>query len=85
MEDAKVILLTEELEKLKQIQNDLSTLVTNLGSVEFQIQQSKLSKSKILSNLANVRQYQDELGAELTKKYGNGTVDMDTGEFTLSK
>jgi conjugal transfer/entry exclusion protein len=85
MEDAKIILSSEELEKLKIIQTELNNVMLNLGSIEIQFKDLQDLKTQMLSTLSTLRQNQEQLGTELNKKYGNGTIDMDTGEFTINK
>lgn len=81
MEDAKVILATEELNSLKQIQSDLNTVITDLGNIEVQSVNLKEVKEQVLERLKTLRKSQQDLGATLNQKYGTGTIDLESGEF----
>lgn len=84
MEDAKIILTIEELDQLKKIQNNLNQIVISLGQIEIQFEDLKETKSQIIKQLVITKQEQDKLGELLNKKYGNGSVNMETGEFTIN-
>lgn len=73
----------EELQQIKEIKQEYANLAMSLGEVE--LQKSNLEKEK--SRLLN---YQDQLGTketdlakQLTEKYGNGSINIETGEITM--
>ena len=79
MENQK--LTQEELQTIQDLQNKNRAVVTEFGEVEL----IKLSIEARIENakkfLAELRQAEQDFGKELSEKYGDGTVDLSTGEF----
>lgn len=73
-----------ENEKLRfnNIQKSEEQIIVGLGQIEYQIQSLELEKKNIITQLSQLRKDQTSLGKELTEKYGDGNVNLDTGEFT---
>lgn len=76
---SQVIKLQEnELERIKSTQGDITNLTYSLGQLEVQ-------KASILVEIDKVQAKQNELGKELNDKYGEGNINLETGELTLTK
>jgi seryl-tRNA synthetase len=76
---SQVIKLQEsELERIKSTQGDITNLTYSLGQLEIQ-------KSSILVEIDKVQARQNELGKELNDKYGEGNINLETGELTLTE
>ena len=80
----QVFLTKEEIEKLKVIQNNEANLITQFGQLEYQIQSLNLQKENIKNNITKLQTESSNFGKELQDKYGEGTIDVTTGEFTKS-
>ena len=80
----QVFLTKEEIEKLKVIQNNEANLITQFGQLEYQIQLSNLKKENLKNNITKLQTESSNFGKELQDKYGEGTIDVTTGEFTKS-
>ena len=80
MEEIK--LLQEELDNLKNIQTTQLNIASELGKIEYNIQLLELQKEKIVEGLENLKKEEEEMGAKLSQKYGNGSIDIDQGTFT---
>ena len=80
----KVLLETQEIENLKKLQEEVNGIVMQLGEIEIQKQNLKNLKSQVITKLAELRQAQQQLGITLNNKYGSGTIDLNSGEFTKS-
>ncbi len=80
MEEIK--LLQEELDNLKNIQTTQLNIASELGKIEYNIQLLELQKEKIVEGLENLKKEEEEMGAQLSQKYGNGSIDIDQGTFT---
>lgn len=80
MAESKV-LTSEELTKLKQFQEQENQLIFDFGRVELQIQSLEIQKDKLLESKGQLEQASAEFGQELSDKYGNGTIDLETGEI----
>jgi septation ring formation regulator EzrA len=81
----KIQLTPEELSKLQETNNKVADIVTSLGQIEIQISLLKDNKRSLLDNFTQIQQDQDQLAQELTQKYGDGKIDITTGEFTKAE
>ena len=81
----QIKLSQEELDFVKQLQNDQQNLVTQFGAIEYQMQTLELQKDQLIESLNKLREQELTTGNELTQKYGNGTVDLVSGTFTKTE
>lgn len=72
---SKIKLSKEELQKLQELQSEGNQLIFSLGQLETQ-------KISIFSQIEKIQKERDILGAELQEKYGDGNINIETGEFT---
>ena len=79
-----VLLEVQEIESLKKLQEEINGIVTQLGEIEIQKQSIKNLKNQVINKLSELRQSQQQLGSILNDKYGSGTIDLNSGEFTKS-
>lgn len=82
--EQKIKLEVFEIEALKNIQDELNNITLELGTIEVQFETLKEIKTQTLIKLGNFKTKQQQLGNELNKKYGTGTIDLTSGEFTKS-
>jgi len=83
---SEVIKLSEEtLSQLKSYQQSSNELVFALGQVDFQKAIIEGQRSEVLTQLADLQEEQDKVGKKLQKEYGEGNINLETGEFTKSK
>ena len=80
----QVFLTTEETKKLKVIQDNEANLITQFGQLEYQIQSLNLQKENLKNNITKLQTESSNFGKELQDKYGEGTIDITTGEFIKS-
>lgn len=83
MENKK--LSQEELDNLKKIQSDSSNLIFNLGQVDVQRSLLEAQRDEILNKLADLQGEQNTLAKELQDKYGEGNINLETGEFIVEE
>ena len=76
------VLTQEELQEIKDFQIKRQTLVQQFGFVEINIQDLKLQKQQLSVELSNLKQLETQKGSKLQDKYGEGTIDIEKGEFT---
>lgn len=74
-------LTAEEIDQIKKVQTSQETLVTKFGELEYQIQSLELQKEKLVEELESYRTQEVELANQLSKKYGNGTINIEQGIF----
>jgi len=67
-------LTAEELQSVVSVREEYSSLVIALGELE-------IEKAELLDNQRKLKQRELTIAQELTAKYGEGTIDIETGEF----
>lgn len=78
----KQFITEEEKTKLSELRQREEQIVIGLGQIEYQIQSLELDKDSLTEQLSKLRKDQATLGQNLTEKYGDGNVNIETGEFT---
>ena len=78
----KVLLEKQELDTIKEIQQTELNLVDQLGSIEYQIQTLQLQKDNLRQEIIKLQTKSQKFGEDLQQKYGNGNINIKTGEFT---
>ena len=78
----KIQLAPEELSRLQEANNKVADIVASLGQIEIQMSLLQKNKESLLASFAQIQQDQNQLATELTQKYGDGTIDITSGEFT---
>lgn len=81
MENRVIKLTTEEINAINELRSKESELITQLGQLEFQIQVLNTEKSKLGASIESLQQGNIELGQKLQTKYGEGAINIETGEF----
>ena len=77
----KTVLTTDELQSLKDFQTKRSQIINDFGIIEFQIQELKTQKEMLVKALANLKVEENKVSQELQEKYGEGNIDLTSGEF----
>jgi len=76
---SKVIKLSEEeLQTITTNQQLITQLTFNIGNIELQ-------KLRVIEALEEAQKTQDNYGGTLFEKYGDGNINLDTGELTLNE
>ena len=78
----KVLLKKQELDTIKEIQQTELNLVDQLGSIEYQIQTLRLQKDNLRQEIIKLQTKSQKFGEDLQQKYGDGNINIETGEFT---
>ena len=77
------VLTQEELTQLRDLQTRQNNLLVNLGSIEYRIALLEQNKFELKSQVLEIERLNNELGTQLTEKYGNGNLNLETGEITI--
>jgi len=84
-------LTSEEIQEIKQLRDDLLDNIINLGKLELQIQNTKKileslnqSKEELIIRSESLSNIEDSIHSKLKEKYGEGTINLETGEITIS-
>lgn len=75
------VLAQEELQLLKSIQEKRLQLTEQFGIIELRFQELELQKEFLKEELKKLRQEEITTGETLQKKYGDGTINLERGEF----
>ena len=76
------VLTQEELQEIKDFQDKRQILIQQFGIIEFNIQDLESQKQQLIAELNNLKQQEIQIGSKLQDKYGEGTIDIEKGEFT---
>jgi hypothetical protein len=82
-------LTPEELQQIKELQSKYNQTIFEVGASEAQIiafqqgiENLQKAKSGLVSDLKTIEQKESELVKSLQEKYGEGNIDINTGEIT---
>ena len=75
------VLTQEEIQQLKDLREKNSQLVEQFGFIEYELQSLLLQKEELNNSLKEVKSLETTLGKQLQNKYGNGTINLEKGEF----
>ena len=75
------VLTQEEITQLKVIQEKRFQLTEQFGIIELRIQEYNLQKEHLVGELKKLRQEEITVGENLQKKYGDGSINLEKGEF----
>ena len=71
----------EELTQIREIQTLYATVVNQAGQVHIEEITLHERKGQVEANLQEVKRKEQELVSSLTTTYGQGTINLETGEF----
>jgi hypothetical protein len=77
----KKVLTQEELQEIKSIQNENTTVVSQFGELEVVTQNLLIRKEELVKKFKELKDREVAIGNILQEKYGNGNIDLETGEF----
>jgi stress response protein YsnF len=78
------VLTPEEIQSLKLIQDKRIQLVEQFGVLEMRLQDLEHQKEQLKTNLKQLRQEEIKVGETLQQKYGDGSINLEKGEFISS-
>ena len=71
----------EELQQIGQIRSEYTNLYANIGLIQVKIKELEGESLSYYQSLEVLRGKENEVFQKLKETYGNGTIDLDTGEF----
>ena len=77
----KKVLSKEELQKLKDFQTKEDSLVILFGQIAYQQHSLEEEQDRAIEEKEKFNKERLEFASNLTSKYGNGTINIDTGEI----
>ena len=80
-----IIVANEDLTKLKQLQAEMDNIIVVFGQIAIQETVLANSKQGAQTALQKLKDRESSLAKELSDKYGQGSLDLETGKFTTTK
>jgi len=77
----QIFLSQEELQQVNQLNSERADLISKFGAIEYEIQNLELDKKKLTEQLIELNKKSLQTGDELQQKYGEGNINIETGEF----
>lgn len=71
----------EELAEIKELQNLFNTVIYQAGQTYLEKAAFEKREKQIEANFNEVRRQEQELVSKLTDTYGQGKINLETGEF----
>lgn len=71
----------EELEEVKELQGLYNTVVYQAGQLHLDEIHLHERKGQVESNVQEVKKREQEIISSLTTKYGEGSINLESGEF----
>lgn len=75
-------LTPEELKKLQEYQFENNEIVAGLGTIELTIDNLNTQKAELLEKFKKLQTQQNQTAKELQAKYGDGNINLETGEIS---
>ena len=75
------VLTQEEITQLKITQQERYSIVEAFGTLEIQFQELEFRKQFLKNKYLELKQKEEVLGKQLQAKYGDGTINLEKGEF----
>ena len=74
-------LTQEELQEIKTLRDNFTNNYINIGMITDRIGELEKEREKNISSITQLKQSETIIYQKLKEKYGEGTVDLTTGEF----
>ena len=74
-------LSAEELQQVQEMRKQLLEIISALGELSYQETVISLEKQKLTELVKNIREKERVILEEFGKKYGDGVINLETGEI----
>ena len=75
----------QELKTINELVKNHNNLLLRLGDIDFKTNKLKQQRKNIIKSIDKILQQRDDIIQKMTEKYGPGSLNIDTGEFNLTK
>jgi hypothetical protein len=79
------VLTQEEIDNIKNIKEKNIYLIEQYGLIEYKIQELLVQKEKINNEFKIIKSLELDVAKQLQNKYGDGSIDLEKGEFISYK
>tara|TARA_B100000902_G_C26885356_1_gene704643 strand:- start:229 stop:549 length:321 start_codon:yes stop_codon:yes gene_type:complete len=80
--DSNVVIEKEELEELRSLQQESDQIIVAFGQIAIQEMALKQQRQSVESAFDAIKQKESDLAKKLSDKYGQGTLDIESGKFS---
>ena len=80
-EKAPIKFTEEEIKQLKDLQTKVDQIIISLGQISLQRTQLDKLEENTKNEFSMLKKQETALGETFSKKYGVGTLDINSGEF----
>ena len=70
------------IDEINKLQQDFNQLQSNLGRIEIDFHRLETQKQSFKEEIIKLEAKETELAQKIEDKYGQGSLDLATGEFT---
>ena len=74
----------QELNELKELRIKINNLTLQFGQISISITKLKSSKKELESKLLDLEKEESNIAKKLSDKYGDGSINLESGTFTPS-
>ena len=78
----KKVLSKEELQKIKEFQEKESEIIVRLGQIAYQEETLKENRESLIKTKKEFEKMRSDFASELSNKYEDGVINIETGEIT---
>lgn len=82
--EKKFQMTEEEIQKIKDLQAKQAQAVNALGTIELDFMRLESQKEQVKQVFVELQKEEADIAKELEDKYGQGTISLETGEFSPS-
>jgi archaellum component FlaC len=75
----------QEINQLKDLRTNLNTLVIQLGQLQLSKIRIETQESELKTQVLKLEKEESNIAKQLSDKYGEGSIDLESGTFTPSK
>ena len=75
-------LTQEELQQINLIKNDALEVASSLGELEYQKMAIELDQEQLKAEIKRIKQKEKEVFEEIRSKYGNVSINIETGAIS---
>jgi len=76
------IIPSQDIDKIKKLQENLTSISTQFGQIAISKLKLEKRESLLKEQLSLLTKEETTIAKSFTDKYGKGSLDVDTGEFT---
>jgi hypothetical protein len=78
---SKQLLTQEELQELKSIKEEILAAASALGEIEYQNTILQIEREKVVEKIKDIKDREQTLLRSFGQKYGDGVINLETGEI----